>query len=69
MGDEGLEQPADSSGKTVSIQRGDAESDALRSQTVPIDSDLTRLVIAWPSLPDAVRRGILALLGEAAKAE
>jgi hypothetical protein len=33
----------------------------------PIDADLARLVSAWPNLPAAIRRGILAMIDAARK--
>src|SRR5262245_41997934 len=41
-------------------ETGDAESDAL-----PPDSDLTRVILAWPSLSGTVRSAIVALVDEA----
>jgi hypothetical protein len=31
----------------------------------PEDADLRRVVAAWPDLPDAIRRAVLALIGSA----
>jgi hypothetical protein len=32
---------------------------------LPLDPDLARLNDVWPSLPDAIRRAILAIVGTA----
>jgi hypothetical protein len=39
---------------------GDAESDAVGAR---IDPDLARIVAAWPTLPEPIRRAMLALIG------
>jgi DnaB-like helicase C terminal domain len=46
------------------------ESRLVRALHLPADSDadLARVVEAWPELPDAIRRGILALVGVVASA-
>jgi hypothetical protein len=70
MGDEGLEQPSDSSGKSADSQTGGAESGAVDapnanmagSTTVPTDPVLARLVEAWPELPEHIRAAIAALV-------
>ena len=62
MGDEGLEQSAQSSKKTGLSQTADAKSDAFSSDFGPIDADLAALIDAWPALPAAVRDMILALV-------
>jgi hypothetical protein len=36
---------------------------ALRVAQNPTDPDLARVVSAWPYLPDAIRRAVLALVG------
>jgi hypothetical protein len=35
-------------------------------RTEPADADLERVVAAWPDLPDAIRRAVLALIGSSA---
>ena len=45
---------------------GDAVSDvALGVAQNVSDPDLARVVDAWPALPDAIRRAVLALIGSA----
>jgi hypothetical protein len=36
---------------------------ALGVARFPIDADLARVVSAWPDLPEAIRRAVLALIG------
>ena len=36
---------------------------------VPLPADLSRVVAAWPSLPPAVRAGVLAMVDASASAE
>jgi hypothetical protein len=50
--DKGLRNP---------LQCGDAESGATATST-PIDPQLDAVVTAWPTLPEAIRRAILAML-------
>ena len=38
-----------------------ADSGAESAETAPIDPDLAKLIDAWPDLPDAVRKGIVAM--------
>ncbi len=42
---------------------GDAP--AVVAQRLPNDPDLARLVAAWPSLPEPIRRAVLALIDSA----
>jgi hypothetical protein len=49
----GLEQPAESRA---------AESDASGPDSAPIDTDLARVIDAWPGLPEAVKAGIKAMV-------
>jgi hypothetical protein len=37
-----------------------------QAEEPPIDPDLLRVAQAWPALPDAIRRAVLALVGSAA---
>jgi len=63
-----------STGKNANSQTGGAESGAVGAQNadsavdgaVAADPDLGRLIEAWPTLPEAIRRGILAMV-EAAR--
>jgi hypothetical protein len=36
-----------------------------QTEETPIDPDLLRVAQAWPGLPDAIRRAVLALIGSA----
>jgi len=57
VGDKGLENTPLALSRTSISEAGGAQSGAL-----PVDDpDLTRLITAWPKLPEAIRRGILAL--------
>jgi hypothetical protein len=40
---------------------------SLLNDTCQTDPDLARIVDAWPSLPDAIRAGILAMVEAASK--
>jgi hypothetical protein len=53
---QGFEHPASTAGKTAKTKSRDAESDAL-------DPHLARIVAAWPTLPEPIRRAMLALVG------
>src|SRR5262245_25833574 len=73
----GSNNPPNSAGNNGVSQTGGAESgavavnsagptDAEKSSLVaPVDPDLARLVVAWPTLPEAIRRGILAIVESA----
>lgn len=45
----------------ISFQSG-AESGARDTDSSPVDSDLTKIIHAWPDLPQAIRAGILAMI-------
>jgi hypothetical protein len=73
MGDTGLEHPPESPEITAFSKSRDAESDAPRAPE-PVaddrpptagDSDLRRVVEAWPTLPEPVKAGILAMIAVA----
>jgi len=66
MPPEGLEHLSISSDKMPVPESGGAESGALSVPERPIDPDLQRLIDAWPTLPEAVKVGIVAMV-EAAK--
>ena len=52
----------DSSENTgVARQGGPAKSGALSGDSAPIDPELAAVVAAWPTLPEAVRRQVVAL--------
>jgi len=66
----GAERAPDSTGKSAISQTGGAESGAVGARNAdsaapsptPTDPELARLVEAWPKLPEAIRRGILAMV-------
>ena len=62
VGVRGLEPSAFSSEKTAIPQTGGAESGAVGARNSPIDSRLRAVIEAWPTLPDAVKAGILAIV-------
>jgi len=69
MGKRGLEHTPDSPKNTHNPESGGAESGASGAQTPPTppaDPALTRLVEAWPTLPDPIRAGILAMIDASA---
>ena len=70
MPPQGAELAGDSTGKTgVPVESG-AESGALGARKPPsdpdrmkpIDADLAAVIDAWPKLPEATRRSILAMI-------
>jgi len=63
----GLEQPANSSGNIAPSETRGAESGAARVPAIS-DPNLSKIINAWAKLPEAVRRGILAMI-EAAGGE
>lgn len=60
MGGTGIEEAAESSGKTLILGFGNAESDAVWTVLPP---EVARVVAAWPNLPEPIRRAMLALVG------
>jgi hypothetical protein len=56
----GVEQSSNSSGKTPFSQNSGAKSGA-RCQFIARDADLQRVMVAWGSLPGAIRKAILSL--------
>ena len=59
MGDEGLEQLQQSSGKpAVTIERG-AEYDPRCAELGAIDAELEQLITLWPQLAASVREALL----------
>jgi len=57
-GEGGIRTPREFSEKTALSPEGGAESDA----PIATDPHLTLLLTAWPTLPDPIRAGILALV-------
>ena len=62
MGDTGLEYPSNPSGESNIPETGGAESGALGSEFDSVDPVLAEVVKAWPSLPETVRAGIVAMV-------
>ncbi|MEM6260660.1 MAG: hypothetical protein AAGI37_20620 [Planctomycetota bacterium] len=69
VGNEGSHDSESLESKGFSVEDADLVSkySANHTQNGPIDSDLRRLIKAWPTLSDPIRMGILALLGAAEK--
>jgi len=53
--------------KTPISQTGGAKSGAPSANSDAIDPDLQRLIDAWPTLPEAMQAGILAMIAAASK--
>lgn len=49
-------------GKTASRKSGGAESGAFSADSSQIDPDLARIVAAWPTLAEPIKRAIVALV-------
>lgn len=65
MGDTGLESLRDSAGKRGVAESGGNKSgnkDAPGVVLEPIDPGLSEVVAAWPTLPPAIRAGVVALV-------
>jgi hypothetical protein len=60
----GVEHPAKPTGKPVICHQRGAESGALA--LLATEPDLARIVAAWPTLSDPIRRALLALVGAGA---
>ena len=58
----GLEHSKKLPGETQFSSTGGAESGALGDEIDPIDSDLAALIEAWPTMPEGVRAGIVAMI-------
>jgi len=63
VGGTGFEPVVKSSGNNGRGTQGAAESAALDAREAPLGSDLRAVISAWPNLPDAIRAGILAMIG------
>jgi hypothetical protein len=62
----GVEQAVNSSKKTRYSQCRGAKSGALGPKETPIDLGLKTVVEAWPTLPEAIKAGMLAMIKAAA---
>jgi hypothetical protein len=61
----GIRTTSKNSAKSVDFGQGGAESGALVPEPAAIDPDLAAVVDAWPTLPAAIKAGILAMIGAA----
>jgi hypothetical protein len=57
----GFEEEPDSGGKPQSGVESGAKSGAIKVGPLP-DTDLARVLDAWPTLPEPIRRAVLALV-------
>lgn len=62
MAGTGLELSQDSSGNSTIADQSGADSGAVFASSIPIDADLAAVFEAWPTLPEAIKAGILALV-------
>ena len=67
MGGTGLEHPAKSSGFQGVLPEGGAESGAVGARMALSDPDLMAVANAWPTLPEAMRQSIVAMVKVACK--
>jgi hypothetical protein len=58
----GSEHGPDFKGKPQKVVEGGAKSGAVSADFSPIDPDLARIVATWPTLPESIRRAMLALV-------
>lgn len=65
VAEEGLEPTSHSTGNTIDPPQGGAKSGALGAQNGPLDPDLAAIVKAWPTLPEPIKAGIVAMIGAA----
>jgi hypothetical protein len=63
----GIRTPREIPEETALSNQGGAESGAVTSEIRPIDSNLAHVVSAWPDLPEAIRRAVLALVNTAGR--
>jgi hypothetical protein len=62
MAGTGFEPPRKYARKTGVATQSGAKSGALCTQAAVIDPDLAHVVGAWPALPNAIKKAILALV-------
>ena len=62
MGATGLEHGAKTTANANNPKIGAAESGATEADSGDSDPDLARLIDRWPSLPEAIRRAIMAMV-------
>jgi hypothetical protein len=58
----GIEPTLHSQENLTNPDLGSAQSGAVGAGFPPIDPDLAKVVQAWPTLPELVRRAVLALI-------
>jgi hypothetical protein len=63
----GIEPATNSLDKSTNPVPGGAQSGALTPTKSNIDTDLAAVIRAWPSLPEAIRAGILAMVRAAGR--
>ena len=61
----GVEQAADFPGNSDGREQRGAECGTTGAPNLPIDPGPASVVEAWPTLPDAIKAGILAMVGTA----
>jgi hypothetical protein len=59
----GAEHPSKTLANRDFRQTGGAESGALVTEPLVIDAELARIVAAWPTLADPIKRAVLSLVG------
>jgi len=63
----GLEPICHSTGKTAISETDSAESGAVGARIDEIVPDLQAILVSWPTLPEAVKAGIVAMIQAAAE--
>ena len=66
MGDDGIEHPIETSGNSPIPHQSGAESGAVRAGDAWADRRFAKIADAWPSLPDALKAAILAIIASSA---
>ena len=61
-GEDRIRTPAENAGENAVSDQSSAESDAVGAQMAPIHPELGKVIKAWPTLPEAVRAGIVAMV-------
>ena len=61
----GIEPGSNSPENPTDSTEGGAKSGALASPPLAMDLALAALIDAWPTLPEPIRRAVLALIGSA----
>jgi hypothetical protein len=62
VGDEGLEPPPQTSGKTTLSETGGTESGTVAAQLAQTDADLQVVIDVWPGLSESTKQSILSLI-------